>query len=286
MRLLVLTVMIFVTGACTSIRGVDYPPNADAGAELAKLGEEIEEAVGEQHDVLAPRETEKSQQQLEKARAEYELKGGSRRLWKDLGLARAWLNEAKMQFTKRRPHADPVLQARQAALRAGARRHERTTRQLKALDDSLKKNARDLDREKIDQEIWGKTRVNYEVLELVSLQESQIGEARNLVQYARFRGARVYAPHTLGLTEQAIEDADRAIAQNPYDEEMYLPIVNRANNLARVLIAINATARKAAGQTNEEIAKEIVIRNRAITGLYAELLNAEREADLQNQNSR
>src|SRR5688572_6677152 len=138
MRTLILIFSLLALSACSSVRKVEYEAGADGPTELSKLGEEIEDAVGEQHDVLAPKEIEKSQKHHEKAKAELQKDGGTPEFWSDLGLSRAWLNRAKDVFTLRRPKAEAVLQAREAALIAGARRYDRSSRALKELDDGLK----------------------------------------------------------------------------------------------------------------------------------------------------
>ena len=77
--------------------------------------------------------------------------------------------------------------------------------------------------------------------------------------------------------------ADRAIATTPDDETAFTPAVNRANASARDLLTINAAARRAAGQTNEEVAVELEGRNRTIAGLRGELQGAELEAAVAGQ---
>ncbi|HMN69856.1 MAG TPA: OmpA family protein, partial [Bdellovibrionales bacterium] len=155
--------------------------------------------------------------------------------------------------------------------------------ELAALDDSLKRNAGDLDRSRLDQDKWDLIRRNYEVLAINTQQEAQVGEARDLIAKAKARGARTYAPMALRQAEKDLAAADRAIATTPDDETAFTPAVNRANASARDLLTINAAARRAAGQTNEEVAVELEGRNRTIAGLRGELQGAELEAAVAGQ---
>ena len=277
--LMTIAILSVCITACSSVKKMAYAPGSDPDVEIQRLEQEVALVVGAQGDVLAPKELHSSDRHLTLARKELNESGPTSDFWDDLAYARAHLHKTKELVTRRYPKIENVLFARASAIIAGARRYERSNKELVALDESFRANARELDKRNLDPEIWPRTKRNYEVLELVTIQESEIGEARDLIQYARSRGALVFAPKTLDVAEEAVKNADRAIAQNPYRQEMYAPLVEKANDVARVLIAINATARKAAGQSNEQVAREIVIRNRAITGLYSELLNAERDLE-------
>lgn len=268
---------------CSSVQKAEYSPNSNPSEEISRLGSDIDRAVGQQHDVIAPTDITRSQKHLTQAKQTFQDQGEMADFWDHMALSRGYLNQAQAVFDKRSPKAQEVLAAREKAMTLDVRRYPRAARELAALDDSLKRNAGDLDRSRLDQDKWDLIRRNYEVLAINTQQEAQVGEARDLIAKAKARGARTYAPMALRQAEKDLAAADRAIATTPDDETAFTPAVNRANASARDLLTINAAARRAAGQTNEEVAVELEGRNRTIAGLRGELQGAELEAAVAGQ---
>jgi len=262
---------------CASIERVQYPAAANPAEEVSKLDQEMNEALTAQHDVLAPKEFRRSQRHLDEAKEEL-AKGDVDDFWDELGAAKAYLDRAEQIAARRAPKIQAVLQTRQAAIDAGARRFEDTRKEIGALDDSLRKNVRALDKNGLKNEIWDRTSVNYGALHVNTVRDAEVGEARDMIASAKKRGARIYAPRTLREAEIALEQAERAIGAQPDNKASYLPLTNRANEQARLLVAVTATSRKASGQTNEQVAREIVGRNRALSNMQSELQGADAEA--------
>lgn len=278
-----LAVIAFVgLAGCSSVQRENYPANADPRAEINKLENDIDTALGDQYDVVAPKELAQSQEYLDKAKAQLDKQGKLSSIWEDIGDSRGYLNRAKDIYAQRHQKVTDVLKARQAALDAGARNSARAEKELTALDDSFRANSGALDRVR-DNRIWDRTRVNYEALELIAIQEANIGDARTMVIGAKRKGARFYSPKTLKDAENAIAAADKAIALHPHDQTAYSASVATANRAARDLVAVNTEARRAAGQTNEEVAREIVGQGKAMGSLKSELKGAEAESEMKGQ---
>ncbi len=269
-------------GGCASVKQVKYPSTANTAKEISQLEGDLDRAVVKQVDVVAPKEITRSQKHLAEAKREL-AKSDLDDFWDELGTARGYLNRANELSATRAPKVKEVLRARQAAIDSGARRFNETRRELSALDDSFRKNAASLDFKRIDEDIWRRAIIDYSALRINTIREAHVGEAQELIKAAKKKNARFYAPKALDLAESALSKAERAIADSPDNEENFAPAARRANEMARHLIAVNATARRAAGQTNEEVAGEIVGRNKMISSLRSEAEGADLEARIANR---
>jgi OmpA-OmpF porin, OOP family len=279
MRFLFALIIPVALAACASKPKVNYPQTANPVEEVQKLQDELDVAMADQYDVVAPKQLEKSQKHLAEARKEFSKRGRLDEFWEEMGYARGYLSQARDMYESRSPKAHDVLKARKEALRSGVRRYEVTSDRLKDLDDHFRSLSGHLEDEKIDGEAWTSLGNSYRQLELDTIEETKLGETRKLIEDAKKRGAARNAPRTLKDAETALRIAESSIAQDPYNEAAYMPAVDRAGRIARMLVAVNATARKASGQSNEAVARELIMRNEAITSLEADLMATQLEAD-------
>jgi outer membrane protein OmpA-like peptidoglycan-associated protein len=278
MKLVLLAAMTAVfIGGCASVKKAEYPKTASPTEEISRLESDLNRSISKQADVVTPKEIERSQKHLNYAKKEL-AKGDMNDFWDAMAVSRGYLNRSQELFEKRSPKVTAVLKARELAIIKGARAYDETRDELAALDDSFKKNAKSLDFKNLDKEVWNRAIIDYSALRLNTIREAQVGEARDLIRLAKKKNARYYAPKSLNQAEHALDLAEQAIADNPDTESAFAPAVQRANETARNLIAVNATARKAAGQTNEEVATEIVGRNKTILSLKNEAEGADLEA--------
>ncbi len=267
----------FFFAGCASVERVIYPRSASPAEEVSKLDQELDRTAAAQNDVLAPKEYDRAVDHLNEAKREL-ADGDTDDFWEELGTSKGYVNRANQIGAVRGRRVQGVLQARQKALDAGARRFEITKKALHEVDEGFKRNAGALDNERIDGDVWNLAVINYGALHVNSVREAQVGEARGLIATAKDRGARTYAPKSLREAEGALERADKAIAQQPDNLAAYNGLAARANEAARNLTAINATARKAANQTNEEVARDLVARNKALANTKAALRGADSQA--------
>lgn len=262
---------------CASYTKAIYPTTASPTEELSVLERDMDRGITQQQDILAPKEFGRAQKHLKDAKEEL-AKGDLSDFWDEMGKSRGLLIRSTELSEKRQPRVAEVLKTRQAAIDSGARKFRETSRELAALDDSFKKNARSLDYKNIDEKIWNRAVIDYSALRINAIREAHVGEAQELIKAAKKKNARFYAPKALDQAETALTNAERAIADHPDDVAAFRPQAIHATIMARNLIAVNATARRAAGQSNEQVANEIVGRNRTIAGLQSEVEGADLEA--------
>jgi outer membrane protein OmpA-like peptidoglycan-associated protein len=236
-------------------------------------------AMDDQYDVIAPQKIDKAAKHFKEAKKEYSDKGSLKSFWDDMGIARGYLNEARDLYEARSPKAHDVLQARAEVLRSGVRRHEETAKDLKKLDNRFRKLSGGLEDKDPRTEDWAKLGRDYRDLEVESIQANHLAETRKLIEDAKDHGAKSNAPRTLADAETSYRQAESAIAQDPHNASAFAPAVRSANRQARLLVAVNATARKTSGQSNEAVARSIIMRDQAINSLEGDLAASQAEAD-------
>jgi outer membrane protein OmpA-like peptidoglycan-associated protein len=266
-------------GGCASYTKAIYPKNADPANELAQLEGDLDRGAVQHEDILAPKEFGRAQKHMRYAKVEL-AKNHMSDFWDEMGIARGYLNRADELTSKRGPKVADVLKTRQRAIEFGARLFPETKRELSALDDSFKKNSKSLDYKGFDKKAWQQAIIDYSALRIRAIRETHVGQAQDMIREAKRKNARYYAPRALDQAESALRRAEKAIAEHPDDVSAFKGLADRANLTARQLIALNATARRAAGQSNEEVAREIVGRNRTISNLKSEVEGADLEADI------
>lgn len=266
-------------GGCASYTKVEYPKDADPAEEMAQLEGDLDRGVTRHEDLLASKEFGRAQKHMRYAKVEL-AKNHMSDFWDEMGVARGYLNRADELSSHRGPKVAGVLKARQRAIDFGARLFPETRQELSALDDSFKKNAKSLDQKNFDNKAWDRATIDYAALRINSIRETHVGEARDLIREAKSKNARYYAPRALDQARSALRHAEKAIAEHPDDVSAFKTLAERANRIARQLVAVNATARRAAGLTNEQVAREIVGRNRTIANLQSEAEGADLEADM------
>jgi outer membrane protein OmpA-like peptidoglycan-associated protein len=264
-------------GGCASYTKAIYPKDANPANELAQLEGDLDRGAVQHEDILASKEFGRAQKHMRDAKFEL-AKNHMNDFWDEMGIARGYLNRADELSGKRGPRVADVLETRQKAIEFGARLFPETKRELSALDDSFKKNAKSLDYKSFDKKAWQQAIIDYSALRISAIRETHVGQAQDMIREAKRKNARYYAPKALDQAESALRRAEKAIAEHPDDVSAFKGLADRANVTARQLIAVNATARRAAGQSNEEVANEIVGRNRTIANLQSdEGLRSEKE---------
>ncbi len=280
MRAVLLLVAAVGFAGCASAPKATYPETASPTQEMQALQRDLDLAMADQYDVIAPNELRRAQKHLEEAKEEYSEQGSLAEFWDEMAKSRGYLNVARNMYEARSPKARDVLKARADVLRSGVRRHEETADDLKDLDDRFRKLSGKLEDRDPRTDEWASLAREYRELEIDSIQESHLGEVRSLIDDAKKNGARVNAPRSLADAETQLRIAESAVESNPREPQAFEPAVLRAERMARLLVAINATARKASGQTNESVARGIVMRDQAISSLEGDLMATQAEADV------
>lgn len=267
--------------ACSS-----KPPKADIAAtaipqeELNKFNEAIDSAIEGHADVLASSDLKSAQSWAKEAKEDIADNKKQDEVLEDIRKGRGYLSRAEETAAERRPRIQGVLEAREAAVKAGARNFPKLSSNLKSYDDDLRSEANSLD--KTSPEVYSKMQSHYMDLELAAVQETQLGKARATITGSIDSGARRKAPQSLKSAETQLRNAENIISTNRKEPGSYADAVKQANASATFLQNVMATIQQHKNLA-EGAAMEMVRKNMQIAGLKTNLNTANSEADEMNQ---
>jgi OOP family OmpA-OmpF porin len=193
-----------------------------------------------------------------------------------LATARGNLNKANDLANGRQTLVQGVLDARSAALTAGARQYPKVSQQMKSIDDDLRSQT---SRNSVSPTDFADMQKRYLDVELAAIQEKKLGSARAAVAQAKNSGAKKNTPKTLNKAETALTSAENQIASNRNNESNFTPSVKEATAAASLLVATLAATKRPGGEVaSEEVALNLVAQNRKIHGLDGQLADAADES--------
>lgn len=270
-----LALSTFVVGCGSSVKKADIAKTANPTEEVARLDSDISDGYNNQFDVLAAKDLKKSEKFLDSAKEGLRKNSKQEAVLEDIAYSRAYFERAKATTEKRLPKAQGVLDARKAAVAAGARNFPQLKNQLNDLDDELRDNAENFDKNLSLKEFSDLQR-GYQNLELAAIQTTQIGNARAMIIGAKNDGAKSNAPKTLKQAEFDLKNAENTVLTNRYNPEVFSESVTKANASARLLVDVLATTkRKGSADLDEAAALKLVKQNYEIKRLRGEVGEAQ-----------
>lgn len=267
--------------ACSSA-----PPKADIAAtaipqeELNKFELDIDSAVAGHADVLASADLEKARSWAKEAKDDISATKNQDEVLNDIRTGRGFLTRAVQTANERRSKIQGVLEARDAAVAAGARNFPRLSKNLKSYDDDVRDESASLG--KTTPEMYSRMQSQYMDLELAAIQETQLGKARATITGSIDSGAKRSAPQSLKKAETDLKNAENIISSNRKESGKYADSVKQANASAKFLQNVVGTIRQHKN-LDEGAATEIVRKNMQIAGLQTDLKDADSDAQELNQ---
>jgi outer membrane protein OmpA-like peptidoglycan-associated protein len=196
-------------------------------------------------NVLSPKWYAKADTSLEKARKALEQQQDPTVVLEHVAYARAYLEKAKDYARVSRSVIGDAIQARSAAMDAGAMEYASEFRALEILFLDL---TRSIENGDIATAKNGSAAVarDYAALELRAIKEKALGETRRLLQQAELKNAAKLAPITLGETRAALIDTEKFIDDNRYQSEqiqiLAADTLFRAKRLEQVVLQASSIA--------------------------------------------
>lgn len=286
---LLLTLLTLTACAGRSLKPVEFAADADPNSEINRLEQDLRMARSEQTDIASPNYFNIADKRLSEAKTLREKQKDNRDILKEVGLARAALNEAKTLQGITQSQFSDVMSARQAAIAAGAANSQAS--QLRKIDSNFKDVTEDFE----SQAARGKSfsdislskrdglKKDYAKLELDALTSKYLGRAQTMIENAEKNQASIYAPKTLNSARTKYKDAERTIANNRQDIDTIEMAVSEANIEAEKLMRVTATARSARGLSSEDIALDIEAKKDALS--ESELTSEERARLIKDRNA-
>ena len=281
---LILTAVVSIgIASCTSsLKKADISSSANATEEITKMDMATSQAYVSQVDILAPTEFDLSAKKLQKAKKDLADGDDHEKVIDSIAYSKAYLDQANRLAESRRGKATAILDSRQKAIDAGSKVYGPTAQQLDKADRELKSFAEKI--EKLTAQDVAVMQKNYLDIELVAVENRQLGRAKGLIESAKKKGAARHAPNALKTAEIDFQAAEGLVKANRSVSSTYSNEVAKADQSAIYLTAILEETQS--GRIKEDVARKVVDQNKRLDQLTAQLNEAsDRQKELSVANS-
>jgi outer membrane protein OmpA-like peptidoglycan-associated protein len=260
--------------ACSSsVKKTDISATANPSDEISKLGADIDQGYSAHLDVLANEEFAQAQKYLREAKDDLSGNQGQKEVLEDVSYGRSYLAKANEKADVRKGQIAALIDAREKALKAGAKEYPPTRAQLTTIDDDVRSNADSFN--KMDPDQVSTIQNQYLDVELAAIKNAQLGQAQ--AQITGARKASSYAPKSLKRAEMDVKSAENIVTANRNSPTTYSSAVTKANQSAALLGAVLAATQN--GKVDEATAINLVAQQHKISNLEGELDTANVESE-------
>lgn len=270
MKLLIfLTSTFLICGCASRIEKAEIPSTANPKDEIASLEQDINAGYKDHFNILANDDFNKSKSWLKEAKEDFGDNQDREEVLDDIRYGRAYLNRARKTSENRADKIENVLEARTAAIEAGAESFSDTNESLKDADTRVRREADNLN--ELSPKEFSDLQTEYLDIELAAVKNSNLERARTIIKSAKDENADDRAPKTLNKAEIAIKNAENQIEANRNMPQSYQDAVDSANEQAQLLADVMNVSKQAGDDVEEDTALKMVMQNRQIARLNSEL---------------
>lgn len=270
MKFLILLISTFFICSCASkIQKADIPSTANPTEEIVLLEQDINTGFKDHYSILANDDFRKSYSWLKESKKDLDQGKNREEILDDVRYGRAYLNRARETTDARVGKIENILEARSSAILAGAQSFPDTNETLKVTDDHIRRVSGSLD--KLSPREFSDLQTQYLEIELNAIKNDNLGQARALVEEARYNGAQTRAPRTLNQAEIEIQSAENKIEANRNVPQSYQQDVDKATAQAQLLTEVIDVSKQAGRRIDESTAMKVVLQNRQIASLNSAL---------------
>lgn len=278
LQLLNAAVIATALSACAhGAKKSDAANGKSAGDEVARLETDVNQGYNEQYDVLAAKEFAKSRDWLKEAKSDLESGESSDEVMNDVAQGRKFLDKTKDYASERAPRLQGVLDARQAAIDAGAKNVIKQQPKIKEVDDMVRDVATD---RTISTSTFNKLQKDYLDLELSTIQSAQLGQIKARLDAANKNSAPKNTPNTYKVAQMDYANAMNVIAANRHNPEGYHDAVVKSEKSTQLLEEVLAQTKRGNEVVSESVAMDLVRANRKMSNMQSELTDSEREQQM------
>lgn len=269
LRASLLSVGLLVVSCATDIKKSDVSSSTNPQEAMNKLENDLNNARTENIDVLAASDYNKSWKMLKEAKEDLADKKDQQTILNNLGYSKAYLERATATANSRRGQVAPLLDARQAAIKAGAGKYSQLKKELADADENIISESSELGKLKTDEiaEMIGE----YVALEKNATILTELGSAQAKINGAVKDSGEKKAPQTLKKAQLDLKNAETIIATNVRNAAGYKASVAQANKSADHLSEVMETINKNGKNLPEATALTLVAQNKKILGLKKDL---------------
>ncbi|OYZ22900.1 MAG: hypothetical protein B7Y39_07035 [Bdellovibrio sp. 28-41-41] len=252
--------LAIVLGACAhDIKPVEIPMTSNPSAEVDSLTASVDAARNQNVDVLSPENFKNAEKSMKEAQERRARGKKGEKILESVGYGRAYLDRAQVASQKSREQLVDVIKARELAMAAGAAKYHNDR---VSLDNDLKDYTHKIEAgKKIDRSDLTKLQQEYLDLELKSIKDVKLGEAKNLIDNAEKQGANNAVPNALKESQEKYNVAVNAIETDRHDVNAVNAASSTALASAQRTMTLLQTAKENKKRSPEQIAREIENRN-------------------------
>lgn len=252
---LLLATVLTAAAACSSGPVVqDYPATANPQEEVTNLENNIKTAQANQVDVLSPKNFKEAHEALEDAKKMHSKGKDADKVLHEVAVGNAYLTNANAVADVARGNIEDVIDARQAAISAGAASY--FSKEMKKADEDFKDVTEDIEKNKLSSANKERKELQekYLGLELKAIKEKHLGESRNTISLAKKEKAEKFAPRTLAVAEKSYIDTEAFITANRHNTMAIEARAAETKEAAMHALNINRTAKGSNKISSEETA--------------------------------
>lgn len=273
-KTLLLATVLTAAMACSSKPVVqDFPATANPSEEIANLEQDIKTAESNQVNVLSPKNYKEAREALDDAKKMNQKGKDAEDTLHQVALGKAYLNNANSVAEVARRNIEDVIDAREAALVAGAPSYY--GKQFKNADEDFTDLTEDIEKNKlsgIPKERMALQK-KYLDLEVMAIKEKHLKNSREGIKTAKKEKAEKYAPRTLAIAEKSLADTEAYITANRHNTYEIESRAKATNMEVQHLININRISQNQKNLPPEELALMIEAEKKRV---------AEKESQLEN----
>jgi outer membrane protein OmpA-like peptidoglycan-associated protein len=282
----ILSVFLFISAACAHEPAVqEISATANPSEEVSRLESDLNQAVAEQIDVLAPTNYARAKESLKDAKEDLKDHDKAKDVLREIAVGKAYLSKAREFAKVAQDNMNEVVEARRLAVKEKA--HETFGPEFKKADDDLKNVTEDIEDNKTEAAVRDRTKIlaQYLDLEVRAIRRTALNEAQGKINRAEKDNAEDWAPQSLTVARKTIEDADNFIIANRHDTARIKELSDKALAAADRLLSINKEARNGTKATGEQAALKLYTEREKVTQQQSELVTAKsrlNQANAQN----
>lgn len=249
--------LALLSGCSSGLPIQEIPATANVVQELQSFDSAMNEAVGDQVNVLSPHNFKEAEVSLVDAKKGLEKQRESKYTLNKIATGRAYLKRAKEVASISHTNMEEVITARQQAIAAGAPGFFKSD--FREADSELKEVAADV--EANDLKTISKQRstlqATYLDLELRAIKHANLVNAKTKIKQAVKLGAKKMAPQTLAIAEKNYIDTDAYITANRHEIDQIRARVAAVNQSADHLLTITQASIDTKKVSPEELALQM-----------------------------
>ena len=243
-----------ITSCSSAPKIQEFADTANSADELASFSKDMETANARQVNVLAPNAYERAQKSLKYAVSSRDKGKDSKVVLHQIAEGRAHLDRANQFAEISRTNMEGVVNARQAALTAGA--DKSFADDFNDADDNLKDVTSDIEDNDLREVASNRAKLQEEYLnvELKAIELTNLGPARATIALAVKEGAKEHAKQSFAIAEKSVNDTQAYIVAHRHEDDEVRSRAQASTAAADHLLKITRASKAGKSISSEQAA--------------------------------